>query len=148
MPRVNYKSALFLCIILSQINNTQDPQITVSNAHRDVVQGRNLFNSMSLEIIQKLSTKPLIKSEWMQELKFKNNLRHYNFIQKDFISCKKNETFEELSSDISFIKNLHTIVHNINDVGKFFGYQGEGHQENLDNWSFQIKPIIFSAVSM
>jgi len=148
MPRMNYKFALVLCIVLSQINNTQDPEITVVNAHRDVVQGRDLFNSMSLEIIQKLTMKPLVKSEWMQELKFKNNLRHYNFIQKDFISGKKNETFEGLTSDISFIKNLHTIVHNISDVGKFLGYQTETHQDKLDSWSFQIKPIIFSGVSI
>jgi hypothetical protein len=91
MPRMNYKFALVLLITLTQIDTTQDSDLTVSNAHRDVVQGRTLFNSLSLEIIQKISTKPLMKSEWIQELKFKNNLRHYTFIQKDFVSGKKNE---------------------------------------------------------
>lgn len=144
---MNYKFALILLITLSQIDTTQDSDLTASNTHRDVVQGRTLFNSMSLEIIEKISMKPLMKSEFLQELKFKNNLRHYTFIQKDFVSNKKNETFEAQETDISFIKNLHTIVHNISDVGKFFGSAGEGQQQKLESWSFQIKPIIVSALA-
>ena len=129
--------------------NVQSPKISTESC---VINGRLLFNELTLKIINEFNARPLNKSHYIEELKLKNNLNYFKHFQKNFLV--ENGKIDDKSTSLSldktlidrtFLKGLETVIYNVNQIReKLYVNTESTWNEKYEKWGGEIKGFLLS----